>query len=204
MSVPHKKLLLLKNATVNWNLGFDDVCNEKYVIVAYNNEPWYFEVSNITGNMREYEPIPEVSYNNVGWEWEIQAGFFENNKVKPIWLNAYYNWGTLNYTTGQWSGTCGMIQRNEADYGVWGFSVTLERNKVLDFSPGQSYQPKYWLTRYPAELSPTWNLLGLFTKVFISLMSWFFNNVFPLECLDVDILFHFCCFWFIKNMFKIL
>ena len=38
MSVSHKRLLLLKNATVNWNLGFDNVCKEKHAIVAYNNE----------------------------------------------------------------------------------------------------------------------------------------------------------------------
>ena len=173
MSVPHKKLLLPKIATVNSNLGFEDVCNEKYVIVAHNNEPWYFEVTNSTGNkvMDEYSPRPGVSYSNIGWEWEIQAGFFENNNIKPTWLNANYVWGTLNYTTGQWSGTVGMIQRDEADYGIWGFSVTYERNKVLDYSPGVSFQPKHWLTRYPLKLSTTWNLLGLFTKGYISQMS---------------------------------
>ena len=47
MSVSHKGLLLLKNATVNRNLGFDDVCKEKHSIVAYNNEWDGFEVSNM-------------------------------------------------------------------------------------------------------------------------------------------------------------
>ena len=54
MSVSHERLLLLKNATVNWNLGFNDVCKEKHVYVAYNNEWGGFEVSNITGEMVEY------------------------------------------------------------------------------------------------------------------------------------------------------
>ena len=45
MSVSHERLLLLKNSTVNRNLGFNDVCNEKHVIVAYNNLPQVFEVS---------------------------------------------------------------------------------------------------------------------------------------------------------------
>ena len=45
MSVSHERLLLLKNATVNSNLGFNDVCNEKHVFVAYNNLPGVFEVS---------------------------------------------------------------------------------------------------------------------------------------------------------------
>ena len=45
MSVSYERLLLLKNATVNSNLGFNDVCNERHVIVAYNNLPTVFEVS---------------------------------------------------------------------------------------------------------------------------------------------------------------
>ena len=77
MSVSHKKLLLLKNATVNWNSGFDDVCKEKHVYVAYNNEPpEVFEVSNITGKMVEYPVAPYVGYYNVAYEWELQAVFF--------------------------------------------------------------------------------------------------------------------------------
>ena len=48
MSVSHERLLLIKNATVNRNLGFNDVCNEKHVIVAYNNLPGVFEVSILT------------------------------------------------------------------------------------------------------------------------------------------------------------
>ena len=50
MSVYHEGLLLLKSATVNRNLGFGEVCNEKHVYVAYNND-LEFEVSNITGEM---------------------------------------------------------------------------------------------------------------------------------------------------------
>ena len=171
MSVTHKRLLLLKNVTVNRNLGLEDVCNEMYVIVAYNDEPFYFEVSNITGNMVEYPVNPFVDYYDIAWEWEIQAGFFKSYNIKPIWLNANYIWGTLNYTTGQWSGAVGMIQRDEADYAMWGFSFTYARSKVVAFAPGTTYQPQYWLTRYPLELSPTWNLLRLFTKAYISQMS---------------------------------
>ena len=81
-----------------------------------------------------------------------------------MWLNANYTWGTVNYTTGQWTGAVGMIQRDEADYAIWGFSGTYARSKVATFSPGIHYNPKHWLTRYPLELPPTWNLLGLFTK----------------------------------------
>ena len=183
MSASHNTLLLLKNATVNRNLGFDDVCKEKYVIVAYNNEGPTFKVSNITGSARgsddvtgekmditvskgemvEYPLRGFVNYYNLAHEWEIQAAFFATNNIKPIWLNANYSWGWLNDTTGLWSGACGMIQRDEADYAIWGFSHTYARSKIAAFS-ATNYRPMHWLTRYPKELAPTWNLFGLFTK----------------------------------------
>ena len=58
-----------------------------------------------------------------------------------------------------------MIQRDEADYAIHSFAGTYPRSKVAAFSPGINFAPSYWLTRYPLELPPTWNLLGLFTKV---------------------------------------
>ena len=118
MSISHEKLLLLKNATVNWNFGFDDVCKEKHVIVAYNNYPGTFEISTITGQVQEYKVAPYLRYWPMAWQWEIQVAFFGTNNIKPIWLNNHFTWGTLNYTTGQWSGAVGMIQRDDADYAM--------------------------------------------------------------------------------------
>ena len=168
MSVSHDRLLIRKKSIVDWNLGFDDVCKEKHVSVAYNNDPDNFEVSTITGKMVKYPVKPVVSYKKVAWEWEIQAAFFEYNNIKPKWINANYTWGKLNYTTGQWSGAVGLIQRDEADYAIFGFSATYARSKVAAFSLGIQYASFHWLTRYPQELSPTWNLLGLFTKGYSS------------------------------------
>ena len=164
MSVSHEGLLLLKTATVNSNLVFGEVCKEKHVIVAYNNEETVFEVSNITGEMVKYPVEPYVRYVSVAHNWEIQAAFFKYNNITPHWINANYTWGSLNYTTGQWSGAVGLIQRDEADYAIWGFAGTYPRSEVAAFSPGTSYAPYHWLTRYPLELSPIWNLLSLFTK----------------------------------------
>ena len=48
-SVSHEWMLLLKNATVNSNLGFYDVCKDNFVLVAYLSRPGWFDVSNITG-----------------------------------------------------------------------------------------------------------------------------------------------------------
>ena len=73
MSVTLDRLLMLKNATVNRNLGFDDICVEKQVFAAYNNVYLIFEVSNITGKMVEYPLNPVVTMYNVANEWETQA-----------------------------------------------------------------------------------------------------------------------------------
>ena len=167
MSVSHEGLLMLESATVNRNSGFGEVCREKHVVVAYNNEWRVFEVSNITGEMVTtglYSVNPVVAYWSIPYEWEIQAAFFKYNNITPHWINCNYTWGTLNDTTGQWSGAVGLIQRDEADYAIWGFTVTHPMSKVVAFSPGTDYTPNHWLTRYPMELTPMWNLFGLFTK----------------------------------------
>ena len=170
-SVYNEGLLLLKNATVNRNLDFENVCKDKLVHVAYNNQCCAFQVSNITGNMVKYPVTPYVSFDNIAQEWEIQAAFFKFNNIKPKWYNAYKTWGTINETTGQWSGAIGMMQKDEADYAIWGFTGLYAIGKVAAFSPPMDHQPYHWLTRSPQELPPTWNLLRLFTKGCNSQMS---------------------------------
>ena len=108
--------------------------------------------------------VPVVSYSNLAREWEIQAVFFETNNINPLWVNANYTWGWLDNITDTWTGATGMIQSDDADYAIFGFSITYARSKVTGFSAGTYYAPFHWLTRYPQELSPTWNLLRLFTK----------------------------------------
>ena len=167
MSVTRKGLLLLKSAKVDRNLGFDDVCVEKHVYIAYNNEPTVFEVSNITGEMVTtgwFLVVPYVSYYPIAWEWEIQAAFFKYNNITPHWINANYTWGWFDKTTGQWSGAVGLIQRDEADYAIFGFAGTHPRSKVAAFSSAVDFLPYHWLTRYPLKLTPMWNQFGLFTK----------------------------------------
>ena len=82
-------------------------------------------------------------------------------------------WGSLNGTTGQWTGTVGMVQRDEADYAIPLFGVNYARSKVVAFSPPSAFHPQRWLSRYPRKLSPIWNLLGLFTKAIKSQKSIF-------------------------------
>ena len=163
-SVSHEKLLLQKIGTVNMNLGFDEVCKEKIVYAAYNNDPPVFAISNITGEMVRYPLKPYVAEMNVAQEWEIQAAFLEYNNITNHWINANFTWGWLDNVTNQWTGAVGLIERDEADYAICCFGGSHGRSMVAAFSPGIQYLPYYWLTRYPLELPPTWNLLGLFTK----------------------------------------
>ena len=172
LSVFHEGLLLLKNATVNRNLSFDNVCVKKQVYVAYNNEFGVLEVKN--GELVKYPLRPEVHEYTIVYEWEIQEAFLKYYNIKPHWINANYTWGNLDKTTGQWSGAVGLIQRDKADYAVFGFGGTYPRSKVTAFSPGIHFLPLHWLTRYPLKLSPTWNLLGLFTKDFKLQTNWKF------------------------------
>ena len=181
MNVPHKRLLLLKNATVNGNLGFDNVCKDKQVSIGYNNEYGFkleYEVLNETteswrqlDKMRKFPVKPYVKDqpSNVAYKWEIQAAFFEHYNIQPIWVWGYFAAGTVNYTSGQWNGLMGLIQRDEVDYVVTTLLQTYERSKVVSFSPGDLYSPLYFYTRFPRELPPTWNLIGLFTKGYKSL-----------------------------------
>ena len=88
MSVSHERLLLLKNARVNKNLGFDDICNEKHVRIAYNNHPQLFVLNSKSGEMVNIPDFPDQPFPSVGLrtgvskEWQIQASFFEANNVR--------------------------------------------------------------------------------------------------------------------------
>ena len=177
MSALHDRLLLLKNAAVNGYLGFEEVCKEKYVKIAYNNRLRKNGrlVDNISGEMIKYPPRIRLSSINVVWEWEIQDMFFKTNNIKPQWYYCNSTWGTLNETTGQWSGAVGMIQRDEADYAIDVFAVTYSRSQVAAFSPTH-FSPRSWITKFPEKLSPMWNLFGLFTEVFLSMFFYLFRD----------------------------
>ena len=84
------------------------------------------EVRDLPGN-----PFPAVGYTPVAREWVVEEAFFRLNNIQPHWFNCHYTWGSVNKTTGLWSGGVGMIQRDEADYAIRGFGGTHARSKVL-------------------------------------------------------------------------
>ena len=124
--------------------------------------------------MVRYPVEIELDWGNIAHQWEIQEAFFKDNNIEPIWCIDEMGsnlWGSLNYTTGQWSGMVGMIQRDEVDYAIYGFNTGLDYSKVASFSPATDHYTAHWITRAPSALSPTWNLLGLFTKEYKSQIS---------------------------------
>ena len=157
---------------MNGTLGFDDVCREKRANVAYFNQPGLFEVNNVTGELvkgEKYPVNPVVGYYYMVWEWEIQEAFFKYNNIKPQWFNVY-DYMTNESTALEYE-QCNenklgayIIQRKLADYAVPSYAFGETYCSMITFSPATNFAPYYWLTRYPLELPPTWNLLRLFTQ----------------------------------------
>ena len=78
---------------MNWNLGFEDICKERHVRIAYNNHPQHFEISDQSGEMVKLRDIPSQAFPSVGFygvskQWEIQ----ELDKLQLyIWYTEFDN-----------------------------------------------------------------------------------------------------------------
>ena len=119
-SVAHDRLLLLKNATVNRGLGFDAVCDEKEVVIAYSERQHFvddywggsaynrwekeFGVDQINGQMWDVKDRYEQAHPSKGFlhpvshEWEIQETFFNLYNITPKWINCCENCPKLPQT----------------------------------------------------------------------------------------------------------
>ena len=119
-SVAHDRLLLLKNATVNRGLGFDAVCDEKEVVIAYSERQHFaddywrgskynvwekeFGVDQTTGQMWHVKDRYEQAHPSKGFlhpvshEWEIQETFFNLYNITPKWINCCENCPELPQT----------------------------------------------------------------------------------------------------------
>ena len=165
MSITYEKLLLLKNARVNLNLGLNELCPMHVNIGLGLNQgqflfegKWYWDWEKEKWkhfySMREYPPI-EVSdeYSTRSWDWEIQAQFFKSNNLIPHWIDDYSHYGFLK-----------LILNNTVDYSpVPDFVYTDTDLNALADSSSVIKNPQYhWMTRKPGQLSLTWNLLYLF------------------------------------------
>ena len=78
-------LLLFEDGHVNKEIT--EVCKDKIVRVAFNQDPAIFEVNKETNAMIEYPVLPSRSR-----VWEILSSFFTKHKLTPIFYDC--NFGT--------------------------------------------------------------------------------------------------------------
>ena len=87
-----------------------DLCREKRVNIAYNNDPGYFEVNDKTGDMVRYPVFPITGLSDyIPWEWETLESFFINYNIVPVWINCHYTWGWYDEEAGKWTGAVGKV-----------------------------------------------------------------------------------------------
>ena len=56
-SVVHEKVFISSDGRVNKNNHIDDLCVEKHVNMAYNNDPGFFLIDNTTSTILEDPPL---------------------------------------------------------------------------------------------------------------------------------------------------
>ena len=102
-------MLLTKDGKVN--RGIDEVCTDKFVRVAFNQEFDSFEVNTETNALIEYPMKVRSSFHGKhAWPWEILSSFFANNKLTPTFKDCNQTWGSLDEDTGLWNGAVAMVK----------------------------------------------------------------------------------------------
>ena len=105
-------LSLLRDATVHGDIHYYDVCKvSDSVTIAYNNEPWYFEVDPETQTMVEYPVRPGNGwYSYIPKDWEIIKPFLDHYSLTPTWIDCDFTWGWLDEEKGTWTGAVGKVR----------------------------------------------------------------------------------------------
>ena len=170
-----------KNARVNRNLGFHDICKEKYVKIAYSERADFLFVNKTTGHLNEWPKINilrKTLSSVLPYPWEILNAFLQNNNIHPDWIDVGEGAearSIFNVTgDGKWWGGNGMIQRDEVDFRASQFMDAYSSVVLADcghYSPAIRNVKYHWFSRLPQELSPTWNLLYLFPEELSSHLS---------------------------------
>ena len=88
-----------------------DLCREKRVNIAYNNDPGYFEVDDETGEMVKYPGHWPSTDTYIPYDWEILETFFSANDIVPVWINCHSTWGWYDEEAGKWTGAVGKVRR---------------------------------------------------------------------------------------------
>ena len=108
------------NGEVDDGKVWGDLCSEKRVNIAYNNEPELFEVDDETGDMVRYPGHQFTAiltvFPYIPWDWDILATFFHHNDIVPVWINCHYTWGSFDEVSGKWTGAVGKVRRSIKNY----------------------------------------------------------------------------------------
>ena len=88
-----------------------DLCRERRVNIAYNNDPPYFAIDNKTGELVRY-PINPISgvFSAIPYDWEILDSFFMNHAIVPIWIDCHFTWGWFDENSGTWTGALSKVK----------------------------------------------------------------------------------------------
>ena len=101
----------MNNGSVNKNVSFDELCKEKHVNIASNNEDGIFNVDPDTGELEKLPLTPYKGFSSITLEWEIQHDFHTQNNIVPHWSDNNGTWGLLDEDTGLWTGAVGMVTK---------------------------------------------------------------------------------------------
>ncbi|XP_023347484.1 uncharacterized protein LOC111716278 [Eurytemora carolleeae] len=128
----------------------DSFYNQK-IRVGYNEIPVFFSLINDNSDSQTQEGL-----------W--LRTFTDKYKLQPLFINANYSMGGKDPDTGDWLGIIGMVRYDEVDLAVGSLGTDPEINEFLSPSPqlGESYAS--WVTRYPGQVSPAYNILKVFDK----------------------------------------
>ena len=118
-------LKISHDGTVNRNLRYNDLCEvselssePEYhkIIIAYNNDPSWFEIDDQSNTMIEYPLSLSISNSKenlfTALTYEVLKVFFNKYKLVPNWINCNYNWGWYDENTGKWTGAVGKVYLN--------------------------------------------------------------------------------------------
>ena len=101
-----------------------DLCREKRVNIAYNDDPDWFAVDKKTGRMgndwdekgrlvRKSVDLQRIDELFIPWNWEILDSFFKHNDVVPVWEDCDFTWGSYDEELGRWTGAVGKVRRSK-------------------------------------------------------------------------------------------
>ena len=108
------------NGQVDDGKVWGDLCREKEMTIAYNNDWFIFEFNEDTGEMEKYLTrlymIEEEQ--NIAHYWEILESFFTEHHILPAWTNCNTSWGRYDRELGKWTGAVGEVRHKPEYYCV--------------------------------------------------------------------------------------